>query len=91
MSLNHFSRSAGVLTFGVIIEIAPAERREMKQRGETDQGNKKRVTQRRRRQRRRINQRIFDRKCAGAGGHGADSLGRFRARDGIRARRCPSP
>ena len=69
MRLNHFAGSAGVLPFGVTIEIAPADRRQMKQRRERDQRSKKRVTQRRRSQRRWIKQRILNTKRAGAGSH----------------------
>ena len=48
--LNHLARGAGVLTFRVIVEIAQAERCQMKQRREREQRNKKGVTQRWRRQ-----------------------------------------
>src|SRR4029077_2131156 len=70
--LNHFARSAGVLAFGVTVEISPVERGQMKQPRERDQRNKERVTERRRIQRRRINQRILNTESAGAGGHRAN-------------------
>ena len=73
MGLNHFPGCAGVLALSVIIKIAPANRRQMKQHRERDQRNEKRVTQRRRIQRRRIEQGIFNTERTRAGGHRLDS------------------
>jgi len=72
MRLNHFARRAGILALGVVIEIAPPEGGQMKQRRERDQRDKKRMAQRRRRQCRRIKQRVLNAESAGAGSHRAN-------------------
>ena len=69
MGLYHFARGAGILSFGVIVEIAPADRRQMKQRRERDQGSEKRMAQSGRGQRRRFEQRVFNSERAGTGRH----------------------
>ncbi len=58
---QHFTRGAGVLAVGFVIEVAPATRRDMEKRGQAEEENKERAPDRRRLQGTRVEESFVER------------------------------
>ncbi len=79
MDLDHFAGRAGVLPFGVAVEISPTNRCQMRQRRQRDQKNKKSVARRRRSNCGGLEKSFFNPQGVSGGGHVRQA----------RAGRCP--